>query len=917
MNKHKNNISYIIFIVVCIQLLYTSSAFAQILPQHVKIVDEKYSITLYAEEAVRNKKTTQKVKKSRASNVNLITLKENIKERINDDSENNPDILYQIKLPIAGKYRIFADVIREEKIRPGDKVETRLIKMQIDNHRITRRIVSNLHEYTGHDLGIFDLDIEQELKIWLPKKISFESIRIEKYIPVAVPAEAADYIPSITPPSDRPRLWVNKDNLPIVRDRLSKGENLLIWEEVQKTAKMPFPFKVDIKKEIFHNNEVEDIALIKAFYYLMTQDRIVGREVTNLMLNYLSVLEFGNVRHGDITRELGKSIYTTAIVYDWCYDLLSEADKETLYNHIMRLVPEMEIGWPPFKEHVVNGHASEAQVNRDLLAMSIAIYERDPEPYRYTSYLLLEHLLPMRAFEYQSPRHNQGFDYGAYRHAWEMNAAWIFYRMTGVRIFNDNITNLSKYWIYMQLPDGKRFSDGDKFSRTHVSYPETLLLDYAYADDAILKGEFERQGGLKRAKNNPILFLLVNNPELKSNTNLYDLPLSIDYGTVLGGLSARTGWNMDKNSNDVVAEIRGGGYHFGNHQHCNAGDFQIYYRGEQVFDAGIYRAYGTPYDFNFYKRSVAHNTILVKDPEEKLAHRTKINDGGSRFNQRNPKSPYEAMSDSWFDYGTVLSADFEASTMKPSYSYFKADLTAAYYSKISNYTRSFCFLNLDRDDIPAAVILADDLMTSKEDFRKFWKINTFNEPIRSEQNIILHNSNGGLVGKTHINMLLPASEEREIEISSLKDSTSVLGPQYQIKSSLPEANAYQVVVYPKKNEKHSRFLTIFQMAADGTEPLPIDFYESDNKYIISLQDRIVCMSSGYEQIQEAFTVNIDKDLEYQVLIADLRSGFWNVRCNENQIDLNFNIKAGKNTLFFKGGKGKYIIAPGRSYTVDK
>ncbi|MBB4034944.1 heparin/heparan-sulfate lyase [Dysgonomonas hofstadii] len=912
MNKNKDNISYLILLITGILLLSGTSVCAKEI-----LTDGKYSVTLYANKADINKKTTKIIGKIGTPKIKLVTLKDNITERASNEIENDPDITYQIKLPVAGKYRIFAEVVREDKVIPGMKVETRLVKLKIDGQRITRRIISNLHEYSGHDLGIFDLQAESEIKMWLPEKISFESIRIEEYMPIAVPNEAANYIPYITPPSDRPSLWVNKNNLPSIRKRLTKGENLPVWQEVQKKAKQPYPFEFDVRKEMFHNNEIEKIALIKAFYYLMTDDRKVGQEVVNLMLNYLSVLEFGNVRHGDITRELGQSIYTAAITYDWCYNLLSENDRHTLYNHMMRLAPEMEIGWPPFKEHVVNGHASEAQVNRDLLAMSIAIYDIDPQPYRYTSYLLLEHLLPMRAFEYQSPRHNQGFDYGAYRHGWEMHAAWMFYRMTGVRIFNDNITSLSKYWIYMQLPDGKRFSDGDKFSKTHVSYPETLLLDYAYADDAVLKGEFERRGGLSRAKDNPILFLLVNNPDLKTNPDLNTLPLSIDYGNILGGLSARTGWNMEEGSNDVAAEIRGGGYHFGNHQHCDAGSFQIYFHGEQVFNVGIYRAYGTPYDFNFYKRSVAHNTILVKDPDEKLAHRTNINDGGSRFNQRNPKTPEEAMNDPWFDYGTVISADFEANTLKPSYSYFKADLTAAYYSKTSNYTRSFCFLNLNREDIPAAIILADDLITSKNDFEKYWKINTFNQPSFSDQNVVLHNSSGGQVGKTHMNMLLPRPEDRQIEISSLKDSTSVLGLQYQIKYPTPEANAYQVVAYPKKNKKHNRFLTVFQMTADGTEPLPVDFYETDNKYVISLQDRIVCMSAGYGQIQDSFSLNIDRNTEIQILITDLKPGFWNIRNMETNTDRNFKVEAGKNTIFFKGGKGKYIITPGRSYVVGE
>jgi heparin/heparan-sulfate lyase len=902
-----NNKKYILHLIVFLILSISGAS----------VSAQSYIVTLPVDKAKINNKTTRTSYKAASPKTKYVALKNGINERVSNDTESEPDITYTINVPESGKYRIFADVVRDEEIKPGMNVETRLVKMQIDNQRITRRIASNLHQYSGHDLGTFNLRSGQELKIWLPEEIFFEAIKIQAYIQEEVPAEAATYMPTIIPPASRPRLWVNKDNLSEVRGRLTKGENLNIWQDVEKTAKEPFPFKFDIRKEVFHNNALEDIAIIKAFYYLMTGDRTVGNEVVRLMTDYLSVLEFGNVRHGDITREIGKSIYTAAIIYDWCYDLLNEEDKQALYENMMRLAPYMEIGWPPFRENIVNGHASEAQVNRDLLAMSIAIYEKNPESYRYTSYLMLEKLLPMRAFEYQSPRHNQGFDYGAYRHGWEMHAAWMFYRMTGSRIFNDNISDLRKYWLYMQLPNGGRLSDGDKFSKTHASYPETLLLDYAYANDPVTKGEFERRGGLSRAKNNPVLFLLVNDPDLRANSSPESLPLTIDFGTVLGGIIARTGWNMCKESNDVVAEIRGGGYHFGNHQHSNAGSFQIYYRGQQIADLGIYRSYGTPYDFNFYKRSVAHSMMLVKDPDEKLEYRTTINDGGSRFNQRTPRTPHETRTDPWFDYGTVLSTDFEANTQKPSYSYFKADLTAAYYSKVSNYTRSFCFLNLNREDIPAAVIVADDLIASNDSFEKYWKINTLNKPGYSDSGVILHNSENGLTGKTHIDMLLPLPEEREIEISCLKDSSSVLGPQYQIKSDLPETDGYQVVVYPKESKRNSRFLTVLQMAADNTEPLPVIFKEEDNKYIISLQDRIVCMSAGYEQIQSPFTLTVNQDTEFQVLLADIKPGFWNVCDKEKNVELNFKVEPGKNTIFFKGGKGKYFITPGRQYELDK
>ena len=149
----------------------------------------------------------------------------------------------------------------------------------------------------------------------------------------------------------------------------------------------------------------------------MSGDRSVGMEAVDLLQNYVQRLEFGNITYGDITRELGRAIYTSALVYDWCYGLIDSQRKAALRADMKRLVRDMEIGWPPFYglESIINGHGNEAQVCRDMLAWSLAIYDEDPEPYKYVSYTILEQLVPMRKFEYQSPRHNQGIDYGGYR----------------------------------------------------------------------------------------------------------------------------------------------------------------------------------------------------------------------------------------------------------------------------------------------------------------------------------------------------------------------------------------------------------------------------------------------------------------------------------------------------------------------
>ena len=164
--------------------------------------------------------------------------------------------------------------------------------------------------------------------------------------------------------------------------------------------------------------------------------------------------------------------------------------------------------------------------------MAIAIYDEDPVPYRYCAYRIIEELVPMRTFEYQSPRHNQGVSYGPYRFAWDLHAAWLLRRMTGKPVFDPNIGDVYKFWLYMRLPNGQMLRDGDGFSDgRQVNLGLTPLLAYAYTGDPIVKGDFLRQNGMA---GDPIPILLLNDPALTPEPSLASLPLTLDFGPVLG-----------------------------------------------------------------------------------------------------------------------------------------------------------------------------------------------------------------------------------------------------------------------------------------------------------------------------------------------------------------------------------------------
>src|SRR5690554_4162809 len=250
-----------------------------------------------------------------------------------------------------------------------------------------------------------DTNIQSKYIDTLPTRLDNDGLVFETEPLYALEAEG--YVPEINPPLNHPRLWVTPDFLPILRKRILADESQQAWSQVLELALSPFFINVQYSDTTFYSGTIDESGMIekviqaKAFYYLITEDHTIGKEAVQLLEDYYKVLNFAGPSTGDISRPMGRSIYIGSLVYDWCYDLMDNDVKEFFRNRMMRIARKMDPGWPPFEESIINGHGNEAQINRDLLAMSIAVYNEDPEPYKFISYLVLEQLVPMRAFEYQ------------------------------------------------------------------------------------------------------------------------------------------------------------------------------------------------------------------------------------------------------------------------------------------------------------------------------------------------------------------------------------------------------------------------------------------------------------------------------------------------------------------------------------
>ncbi|MBO5762287.1 MAG: hypothetical protein J6R85_00290 [Lentisphaeria bacterium] len=819
------------------------------------------------------------------------------------------DLIFEVDLPEAGRYQISTTgaatfgSIREKMRVSHSKYDSIRLWIAINDGFPRDPVV--VCPWQNQDFAVQSILRKDDfhagkniIRIWLPEEVIFHGIALEPYTPPAVPPEADRYEPSITPPAAHPRIWVTPERLPEVRANLNHPENLPVWQELQAEAQRTVLFDPPANSVVGHMPEVLQNIAAKAFVYLMTEDAATGRAAVDLLNRYLQKVEFDNLL--DITRELGEVIYTGARVYDWCYPLLTPEMRSNCRRHLLRLADDMEIGWPPFLQPVTNGHGNEAQVNRDLLAMSIAFYGDDDRPYQLCSWLILDQLKSLREVEYGCGRHNQGTCYGAYRFANEMHAAWLLRIIAGYEVFHPNIKTVYNLFFHYRMPDGSVIVDGDGSTpRNPLQWGATLLtfLCATYTKNPFIKGDFLREGGRIP---DPALYLALNDPELKAELSLESLPLTCYFKGFVPGMSMRTGWNIGKDSDDAVILLRGAGWHSGNHQHSEAGSFQIFYRGGLAVDLGLYGFYGVPYDMGYYKRSISHNVMLAYQPDEVFPARgtTFANDGGQRLNQELAITPEMLTRDSVFFLGDTLGADHR----DRDYLWLSSELAPAYNGKIRQYQRHVCVWDLQSAEHPAAVIVADAVETAQADYRKYFVLNTMNEPEFHPEGLRCASSQTERPGYLDVTILAPEARNVEKTGGECGKASSFFGVELQPPyPEHPNAKGWRTMITPEKEAPKDFFLTVMVLSADGASPLPVVKQQcSEEAVAVLLPGRIAVLPASDHAISEAFELDVPETAE--VLLCGMAPKVWNAGGNlqpvyREQGTLRCRLEAGHYTIF--------------------
>lgn len=761
-------------------------------------------------------------------------------------------------------------------------------------------------------------------------------------------------LPPVRPPAgEHPRLFARVGDLAAMRSRFESGaqemaaHRAVLQEFIEAPAVVALPVFVP-GGPAGTNHQIDVVSRIKAkaLHSLLYEGSASpaqaqrGQEAVQMLLDYLAAVRFAPGYN--YPNEKGEAILASAMVYDWCFKLMTAQQRAYVVTRFTQLAATMEIGFPPSRQGAVVGHGSDNQLLRDQLSAAIAFYDEAPLVYNIVAGRFFADYVAPRNYAYAAQAYQQGASYGTVRFLADMYAAWLFRRMGAAPVFDPVQQMMPYHWLYTRRPDGQWMRDGDVYhssytnSKQYWSEPLAFLLPATYYNNATLKHEYLKQS-LQQSTNfihpkDSIWPVLLGNTVMGSTPVPAVLPLTKYFPDPAGLMIARTGWTdgqpIQVQSGNVVATMKLGGDWFGNHEHYDAGHFQIYYKGGLAIDSGIYSGrdvadpsivleYGSAHDMNYHKRTIAHNTMLVYDAGEQFDGYA--NDGGQRFPGDEPSTLAQLANG--YKVATVLrQQQVGAVAGAPDFSYIKGDLTAAYSNKVRQFQRSFVFLNFKDANYPAALIVFDKVSASDAGFKKTWLLHSQSEPDISGDTVVIqrtewdYNSsyqyNGKLINRT----LLPANAVLA-KVGGSGNEFSVGGTNYPIQPeaeyATEEAGAWRLEVSPPAASETDLFLNVMQVmdAGSALPALPTTAIDAPLLAGVKIKNRVVLFSKSGMPLGGTVTVELPaQNASMQVLVADLQEGSWTVRKRGTDGPIEDEVSAAGGTLYFiASGGGIYDL----------
>jgi len=392
---------------------------------------------------------------------------------------------------------------------------------------------------------------------------------------------------------------------------------------------------------------------------------------------------------------------------------------------------------------------------------------------------------------------------------------WRWQNATGEKFFETNPTFYGMgTWLVYHLMDLSR----DKLSPYSVPTPsihrlvELQQVDIcsALADDGVGTWLTRRMGQDKAATPDLLWRKILLYPPGLKEVRPEELPETAVFEG-WGWVSMRSGWDADA----VFAHFSSGMKGQGEPAHLDNNQFIIYHKGLLAIDGTKPRA-TAKFPDTYCRMSLAHNTLTLYDPEEKIWGRSlyvytqnrkrpfAVNDGGQTFrkdcyldNIYNVRGPSKM----------VKQGDIVAYETSPLYDYVCGDATKSYSAhKMKHFTRQFVFCK------PDVFVVFDRVVSTKKVYRKRWHLHFFEEPV--VEGTLTHADYDD--GRLWCETLLPKDATvKKVHGSQVEqaDGTYLLPEVWKKRDS----DSWRIDVGPPEARSDDLFLHVLQ-AVDAGEP---------------------------------------------------------------------------------------------------
>jgi hypothetical protein len=276
----------------------------------------------------------------------------------------------------------------------------------------------------------------------------------------------------------------------------------------------------------------------------------------------------------------------------------------------------------------------------------------------------------------------------------------------------------------------------------------------------------------------------------------------------VGTVYMRSGWDISSGSDDIYAVFRCETFP-GYHTHAHQNHFLIARGGDLLaIDSGEYDAWGSSHHRNYFTRTVAHNTITVFDPSESFG--SYANDGGQKPPFMYPDSGLRLCGDASEpeNYRGRLAHIYRDTD---AYTYARGDATSAYSAdKVEEFTREFVWLK------PDLFVILDRVRATSPSFKKRWLLHSLGEPAVAGDTTVIDEGDSKLYVKT----LLPEAHEI-VKVGGSGHEFEVNGVNYSPGGGVEnDVGAWRIEVSPTNDAEEHLFLHVLYPCDDGVTAMP-------------------------------------------------------------------------------------------------